>query len=137
MEAQKLVIKIPRNQNELIPFDLYKWNTGNYEVYRKNYGVLRVLCTDKIGKYPIVVSNNEGYVDTFTSDGLFLEHDTSPQLFLYKKTNEELPKNNFGNMYLDGVLNYPDQETANKMATTKRLALIHITYEWENYKDNE
>lgn len=133
MTPQKITVKIPRKQGELIPFDLEKWNTGEYEAVDKDKRVGRVLCTDNGGSYPIIVAYGNGRLPTYTIDGKINTIHTSPSLFLRKKSECELPKDEYMNIYPSGNSKaYPTLEKVNHYATTNRIAIIHITYDWED-----
>lgn len=134
MTPQKVVIKIPRKQSELIPFDIDKWNTGEYEAIHEIRGIGRVLCTDNKGDCPIVVAYEDGGIITYTIDGKYNAANKEPYLFLRKKSSEELPKDDFINVYPNGIGTHSTLIAANKNATNNRLAIIHITYQWEDEK---
>ena len=132
MTPQKITVKIPRKQGELIPFNLELWNTGEYEAIDKNYGLGRMLCIDNEGDFPIVLSIG-GMIMKYTLRGQYAKGDILVVLFLRKKANKELPNDVFANIYpnfvgaIQGSL-----EKANENSADERLAVIHITYEWED-----
>lgn len=133
MKIQKLVIKIPRNESELIPFDLEKWNTGEYEAVHNNDGIGKVLCTDNGGDYPIIVAYGGGRVSTYALNGKFHLCNDCTSLFLRKKSEGELPNDVYNNIYTDGTgLSHHSIEMCKKYEQSNRLAILHITYEWEN-----
>jgi len=132
MTPQKVVIKIPRKQGEMIPFDLEKWNTEEYEAVEKYYGTVRILCIDNKSEYPIVICTEDGKVGAYISDGRYVKSEANPSLFLRKKSSEELPKDDFINVYPNGIGTYSTLIAANNNSLKSRLAIIHITYEWED-----
>lgn len=133
MEAQKIVIKIARQKLELIPFDLEKWNTEEYEAVEKDYGTVRILCIDNKGEYPIVICTEDGKVGAYISDGRYVKSEANSRLFLRKKSSEELPKDLFANVYNNDIGNrYNTLDETHESSINDRLAIIHITYEWED-----
>jgi len=135
MTPQKITVKIPRKQGELIPFDLDKWNTGEYEAVNKYIGIGRLLCTDNGGNYPIIVVYRGGQIGSYTIDGRHTVSDKEPRLFLRKKSSEELPSDDYLNADYRGVTGVCKSITdAEHQALKTRLAIIHITYQWEDEK---
>jgi len=132
MTPQKVVVKIPRKQGDLIPFNLELWNTGEYEAVDKDCVLVRILCTNNGGSYPIVTTHEGWRVNTFTIDGRYATPLASQQLFLRKKTSDKLPKDDFINVYPNGIGAYSTLIAANNNSLKSRLAIIHITYEWED-----
>lgn len=133
MTPQKIIVKIPRKQGELIPFDLEKWNTGEYEAVNVNYGIGRVLCTDNGGNFPIIVAYGNGSAHIYTINGQYHTGNHEAVLFLRKKSEGELPEDEYRNIYPSGNSKaYPTLEKVNHYATTNRIAIIHITYAWED-----
>ena len=133
MTPQKITVKIPRKQGELVPFNLELWNTGEYEAVHKDNGIARMLYTDNGGNYPIVVGYGDSRLGSYTIDGRYAVTHTEPQLFLRKKSSEELPKDVFVNIYPDFIgLKQVSLEKANENCADERAALLHITYQWED-----
>ena len=51
------------------PWSIEKYNTGLYEaVFNSNKDSARVLCTDKAGRYPIVVCDKNGIITELTDE---------------------------------------------------------------------
>lgn len=135
MEAQKIVIKIARQKSELIPFDLEKWNTGEYDVMHEIFGQVRVLCTDNKGNFPIVIALEKGTIRTYAINGHYTLSSQGPSIFLRKKLKEpQLPNNIYQNVYPGGINDntYRDKETADRCSSTARIGLVYVTYEWED-----
>lgn len=132
MTPQKITVKIPRKQGEMIPFNLELWNTGEYEVVDSEHRVVRVICTDNGDKYPIIIIHSDGCISSFTLDGRCNIQQINPSLFLCEKSSEELPNDLFMNVYESGVGDKRiNLEEVNKNASDTRLAIIHISYQWE------
>lgn len=133
MTPQKITVKIPRKQGELIPFDLDKWNTGEYEAIDKKLRIGRVLCTDNGGSYPIIVAYGYSQSGSYTINGRYTTTDTEASLFLRKKSSEELPKDLFVNIYPDFIgAKQISLEKANENCTDERVGIVHITCQWED-----
>lgn len=132
MTPQKITVKIPRRQGEMIPFNLELWNTGEYDVIDNDKGIGRVLCTDNGGDYPVVVGYGNSDARTYTIYGKFRITDRSSSLFLRKKSSDVLPKDDFINVYSDGIGSHSTLVAANNNALKSRLAIIHITYQWDD-----
>jgi len=133
MTPQKITVKIPRKQGELIPFNLELWNTGQYEAYDKQDGLVRILCTDKKGLYPIVATDDvTGDINTYLNDGVFIIG-KEKRLFLRKKPSEELPKDDYLNFDYRGITGvWKSLTDLENHALPMRLGSIHITYQWED-----
>jgi len=134
MTPQKITVKIPRKQGELIPFDLEKWNTGEYEAIGKDKRVGRVLCTDNVGNYPIIVAYGNGSVHIYTINGQYHTGNHEAVLFLRKKSSEaELPMDDYLNFDYRGITGiWKSLTELENHALPMRLGSIHITYAWED-----
>lgn len=134
MTPQKITVKIPRKQGELLPFNLEKWNTGEYEAVHEENGIARILCTDNGGNYPIVVGYGDSRLGSYTIDGRYTVSQTEPQLFLRKKSSEaELPMDDYLNFDYRGITGiWKSLTELENNALPMRLGSIHITYAWED-----
>jgi len=137
MTPQKITVKIPRKESEMIPFDVDKWNTGEYEAYnsvKKKIG--RVLCTDNGGHYPVIVAYGNSAVSIYTFDGRITLESEEAVLFLRKKSEGELPNDLFINLYpSQAIYKHRSLEVAQsnaKNAGKENVAIVHITYTWED-----
>ena len=129
------------------PFNLeeYLKNPSKKVVTRDGRPVKRVLCTDAMGSYPIVVliENHDGTSDDaikYTKDGRYFTKGTdNKDLFFVTEKHEgwvniykaAVPRNTLGCMatrYVGSSI-WPTEEAAKKAAVADPVATIKI--EWE------
>lgn len=137
MKTQTVVVKIPRKKAEREEFSIEKWETGKYEGVTRNDTPIVILTTDcPHEKFPIIGYNEKGSAHTWRKDGKYLEHGTTHTMDLFlipKQSDGELPKDQWSNVYSLGCMAIWDtEEEANMGSESHRLALLHITYAWED-----
>jgi len=141
MTPQTVTIRIPRKANERIQFskELYDQNPQEWECETRMKQNVRLLCTDRKSDRPIVglriSCNGFEIIENWTNNGEFTNTESCYDLFMRRKSDEKLPDCVYWNVYPRGtVCSYRTQDDAESMATHSRIALIHVTYAWEDEK---
>jgi len=136
MTPQTVTIRIPRKQSERIQFskELYDKNPQEWEVETRG-GIPAKVLTTEWNQECCVVYNTKSFGRECTSDGFYYSRrsEHSYDLFMRRKSDDKLPEKVYWNVYPRGTIcSYRTQDDAESMATNSRIALVHVTYAWED-----
>jgi len=135
MTPQTVTIRIPRKQSERIQFskELYDKNPQEWEVETRQGEPAQILTTEWNDDC-CVVYNTKHYGGECTLDGFYYpsKQESCRDLFMRRKSDEKLPEDEWMNLYRKIKISYTTKDDANKNASNDRIALVHVTYAWED-----
>lgn len=137
MTPQTVTIRILRKHSERIQFskELYDRNPQEWEVETRQGEPAKILTTEW-NQECCVVYNTKHFGRECNANGFYYQSESPTQfdLFMRRKSDDSmLPEERWLNIYpIGSMATYDSKYNADRLSGSERIALVHVTYAWED-----